>query len=127
MRAEDAGGAIDSACCPTLVLGSRSIPAVNAFPGVWTLEVNKKDLSKAVYDAHGGLSQADSLKVVDRMLEIIKQKLGEGEKVLISGFGCFRTVKRKDKRGVNPKTGDPIVIPGRRAITFKPSKYLKAV
>jgi integration host factor subunit alpha len=89
--------------------------------------VNKKDLSKAVYDAHGGLSQADALKVIDVMLGIIKHRLGEGEKVLISGFGCFRTVRRKDKKGVNPQTGDPIVIPGRRAITFKPSKYLKAV
>jgi ribose transport system substrate-binding protein len=50
-----------------------------------------------------------------------------GEKVVISGFGCFRTVKRKDRKGVNPRTGDSIVIPGRKAVVFKPSKYLKSL
>jgi integration host factor subunit alpha len=89
--------------------------------------VNRNDLSKAVYDAHGGLSQADAQKVVDLMLNIIKERLIGGEKVLISGFGCFRTVRRRDRRGVNPQTGSPIVIRGRKAVTFKPSKYLKSV
>ena len=89
--------------------------------------MNKNDLSKAVYDAHGGMSQADAQKVVDLMLDIIKRKLIGGEKVLISGFGCFRTVRRRDRKGVNPQTGSPIVIRGRNAVTFKPSKYLKSV
>jgi nucleoid DNA-binding protein len=89
--------------------------------------VNKNDLSKAVYDIHGGISYADAQKLVDLMLEIIKSRLVGGEKVLISGFGCFRVVKRKDRRGVNPQTGGPILIPGRKAITFKPSKNLKTV
>ena len=89
--------------------------------------MNKDDLSKAVYDAHGGLSFNDARKMVDLLLHIIKGRLASGEKVLISGFGCFRTVKRKDRKGINPQTGEPIIIPGRRAVTFKPSKNLKSV
>ena len=89
--------------------------------------MNKDDLSKAVYDAHGGLSFHDARKVVDLFLDIIKGRLIRGEKVLISGFGCFRTVRRKDRKGINPQTGEPIIIPGRNAITFKPSKNLKSV
>ena len=66
--------------------------------------MNKNDISKKVYEAHGGLSYADAQKIVDFIFETIKQRLGEGEKVLISGFGCFRTVmRRKDKKGVNPQ------------------------
>ena len=76
---------------------------------------------------HGGMSYADAVKIVDLILEIIKKRLVRGEKVVISGFGCFRTVRRKDRKGVNPRTGEPIVIQGRRAITFKPSKYLKSL
>ncbi len=87
--------------------------------------MNKDDLSKAVYEVHGGMSFADAQKVVDTMLEIIKDRLRRGEKVLISGFGCFRVVERKDRKGINPQTGDSIVIPGRKAVRFKPSKYLK--
>ncbi len=89
--------------------------------------MNKDDLSTAVYNAHGGLSFNDARRVVDLFLEIIKGRLSRGEKVLISGFGCFRIVKRKDRKGINPQTGQPIIIPGRKAITFKPSKHLKSV
>jgi nucleoid DNA-binding protein len=89
--------------------------------------VNKSDLSKAVYDVHGGMSYADAQKTVDIILEIIKSRLHTGEKVLISGFGCFRIVERRVRKGINPQTGDPIVIPCRKAISFKPSKHLKSV
>ncbi len=89
--------------------------------------MNKNDLSKAVHDTHGGMSFADALKVVDLILDIIKERLVRGEKVVISGFGCFRTVTRKDRKGVNPQTGESITIPGRKAVTFRPSKYLKSL
>jgi len=88
--------------------------------------VNKDDLSKAVYNAHGGISYADAQKIVDLILGIMKDRLRRGEKVLLSGFGCFRVVERKERRGVNPLTGDPILIRGRKAITFKPSFHKRA-
>jgi integration host factor subunit alpha len=89
--------------------------------------VNKDDLSKAVYDAHGGMSFADAQKMVDLILEIIKTMLLKGEKVSLSGFGSFRVVERKERKGVNPQTGSPIVIRGRKAITFKPSRDLSLI
>jgi DNA-binding protein HU-beta len=89
--------------------------------------MNKNDISKKVYATHGGLSYAEAQRIVDLILEIIKGRLSRGEKVLISGFGCFRVLKRKDKKGVNPQTGKPVLIRGRNSIKFKPSKYLKTV
>jgi len=89
--------------------------------------MNKNDISKKVYETHGGLSYADSQKIVDLILETIKGRLVRGEKVLITGFGCFSVMKRKDKKGVNPQTGEPVMIPGRNAVKFKPSKYLKTI
>ncbi len=89
--------------------------------------MNKNDISKRVYEAHGGLSYMDTLKTVDLMLEIIKRKLAGGEKVLLSGFGSFSVKRRRDKKGVNPQTGEPILIPGKNTVKFRPSKYLKSV
>ena len=89
--------------------------------------MNKNDISKKVYETHGGLSYADSQKIVDLIIEKIKGRLARGEKVLISGFGCFSVMRRKDKKGVNPQTGAPVIIPGRNAVKFKPSKYLKTI
>jgi nucleoid DNA-binding protein len=89
--------------------------------------MNKNDISKKVYETHGGLSYADSQKIVDLILETIKSRLARGEKVLITGFGCFSVMRRKDKKGVNPQTGEPVMIPGKNAVKFKPSKYLKTI
>jgi DNA-binding protein HU-beta len=89
--------------------------------------VNRDDLSKAVYNAHGGLSYASAQAIVGLIFDLIKARLASGEKVLLSGFGCFRVVDRKDRKGVNPKTGEAMIIPGRRAIRFKPSKYIRSV
>ncbi len=89
--------------------------------------VNKNNLGKAIYDVHGGMSFADALRIVDVILNTIKERLARGDKVVISGFGCFRVTQRKNRKGVNPQTGESIVIPGRKAVVFKPSKYLKSL
>jgi DNA-binding protein HU-beta len=89
--------------------------------------MNKNDISKRVYEAHGGMSYAEAQKIVDFILEKIKERLTRGEKVLISGFGCFTVMRRKDKKGVNPQTGEPVLIRGRNVVKFKLSKHLKAV
>ncbi len=89
--------------------------------------MNRNDLARAVYEVHGGLSQAESQRIVDGIFTTIRDRLLRGEKVLLSGFGCFRVRERKERRGVNPQTGENIVVSGRKAIVFKPSRYLKSV
>jgi DNA-binding protein HU-beta len=89
--------------------------------------VNRDDLSRAVYKVHGGMSFAEAQSVVGLVFDLIKARLADGEKVVLSGFGCFRVVDRKDRKGVNPKTGESMLIRGRRAIKFKPSKYIRSV
>ena len=89
--------------------------------------MNRKDLARAVYDVHGGLSQAESERIVDEIFAMIRDRLQRGEKVLLSGFGCFRVKSRKERRGVNPQTGESILVRGRKSVIFKPSRYLKSV
>ncbi len=89
--------------------------------------MNRNDLARAVYDVHGGLSQAESQRIVDQIFCTIRDRLVRGEKVLLSGFGCFRVRARRERRGVHPQTGMSIVVRGRRAVIFKPSRYLKSI
>ena len=89
--------------------------------------MNKEGLAKAIYDVHGGLSQADCLRIVDFIIATIRDRVSRGEKVLLSGFGCVRVKTRKDRRGVNPQTGEGITIPGRKAVVFTPSRHLKSM
>jgi nucleoid DNA-binding protein len=89
--------------------------------------MNKDEISKKVYEAHGGLAYADAKKVVDLILETMKKRLTRGERVVLSGFGSFTVRRRKDKKGINPQTGQPVLIRGRNTVKFTPSKYLKSV
>jgi nucleoid DNA-binding protein len=89
--------------------------------------MNRNDLTKAVYEAHGGMSYANAQAIVELIFDLIKARLVKGEKVLLSRFGCFRVVERRDRKGVNPKTGEAIIIRGRKAVKFKPSKSIKSI
>jgi integration host factor subunit alpha len=55
----------------------------------------------------------------------MKETLGRGERIKISGFGNFVLRDKRPRQGRNPKTGDPMLITGRRVLSFKPSNILK--
>ena len=46
-------------------------------------------------------------------------------KVTLVGFGTFKNVYRKTRKGRNPQTGEQIKIKGRNTVTFKAGKTLK--
>ncbi len=71
------------------------------------------------------LSKERASKLVDRVFEIIKSSLERGDDVLISGFGKFKVRFRWAKKGRNPQTGQSIIIPSRRIVTFQASKKLR--
>ena len=54
--------------------------------------------------------------------QALKKKNG---KVTLVGFGTFKKVYRKTRKGRNPQTGQQIKIKGRNAVTFKAGKTLK--
>ncbi len=68
----------------------------------------------------------DSSDLLESVLSIMKQTLGSGETLKVSGFGNFVVKQKKDRRGRNPQTGETITIGERRILTFKSSKVLNA-
>ncbi len=76
-------------------------------------------------DEKGGFSNKQTTDVVEATFEIIKSCLEKGENVKISGFGRFVVRGKTPRRGRNPKTGEEIIIQGRRVLTFKASPILK--
>jgi integration host factor subunit alpha len=86
--------------------------------------MTKDSLAKVVYDLHGGISYKEAQRIIDNMLDTIKGKLLEGDKIMLTGFGVFHVVNRKQRRGINPQSGDSILIKSRKYVSFKPSKIL---
>jgi integration host factor subunit alpha len=88
--------------------------------------VTRADLSEAVYQ-EVGLSRNESAQLVERVLEIMSDKLVEGESVKISSFGSFVVRQKGGRTGRNPKTGEEVPIGPRRVLVFRPSQVLKSI
>jgi integration host factor subunit alpha len=72
-----------------------------------------------------GFPKNHSLEIVETLLEIIKSTLESGQDVLISGFGKFCVNEKKERLGRNPATGEDMLLPARRVVTFKCSGNLR--
>jgi len=86
--------------------------------------VNKADLVEEIVN-QTGLTKKTSREAVDAMTSVITDALAREEKVTLVGFGTFRVMKRKTRRGRNPKTGEEIQVPAKKVPKFKPGKALR--
>ena len=64
-------------------------------------------------------------QVVDIFFEEIAQRLAEGGRVELRGFGAFSTREREARTGRNPRTGEPVDVPAKRVPYFKPGKEMR--
>jgi len=74
-----------------------------------------------------GFTLKKSTKIVEALLEIMKQTLESSEDVLISGFGKFCVKDKKGRRGRNPATGEDLMLAPRKVVTFKGSGKLREI
>jgi integration host factor subunit alpha len=70
-----------------------------------------------------GYTPTKARETIKLMLELIKHSLESGDDVHITGFGKF-CVKKK-RRGRNPATGNDMMLPPRKVVTFKSPKKLR--
>ena len=71
--------------------------------------------------------RADEVEqVVDIFFDEITQRLAEGGRVELRGFGAFSTREREARVGRNPRTGDKVDVPAKRVPYFKAGKEIKA-
>ena len=84
----------------------------------------KAEIIKSIQDEFG-FPQNKCTKIIESILEIMKQSLGNGEDVMVSGFGKFCVKEKNARRGRNPKTGESVMLEPRRVVTFKTSRKLK--
>jgi integration host factor subunit alpha len=87
--------------------------------------MTKADLIEAVYEKLEHYSKKESAEIVESVFDTIKDTLGSGEKIKISGFGNFVVRDKKSRPGRNPQTGETITISARRVLTFRASQVLK--
>ncbi|MCP3925355.1 MAG: integration host factor subunit alpha [Desulfobacterales bacterium] len=70
-------------------------------------------------------SKNESTRVVEKLLDIIKENISSGEDVLISGFGKFCVNEKQERKGRNPATDEEMILDKRKVVTFKCSSKLR--
>ena len=86
--------------------------------------MNKTELIAEVAEK-AGLTKKDAERVINAAVDTICQRLAQGDKVSLSGFGIFEVKAREARVGRNPRTKETIQIPATRMPSFKASKTLK--
>ena len=64
-------------------------------------------------------------QVLDIFFEEIAQRIAEGGRVELRGFGAFSTREREARKGRNPRTGETVDVPAKSVPYFKPGKDMR--
>jgi DNA-binding protein HU-beta len=81
--------------------------------------MNKADLVSEVVK-RTAMGRTEAAEVVDALLRIIRDRVGKGERVSLSGFGTFERRRRSPRVGRNPHTREAVKIPARYLPMFRP-------
>lgn len=85
--------------------------------------LGKSDMAKKVA-AKTGLTGVKATAAVNATLDAITEAVWNGDEVRLVGFGNFKVTETKERRGRNPRTGEPLTIPAGRRLSFTPGTRL---
>ncbi len=79
--------------------------------------MTKDALIQAVAN-HNGQLQKDIRTTLDSLMDVLIETLASGEPVRLVGFGEFRVSHRKERPYRHPSTGETILAPATRSVSF---------
>jgi integration host factor subunit beta len=85
----------------------------------------KSELIQKLADENPHLFQRDVERIVSSVFEEITDALAAGDRVELRGFGAFSVKERDARIGRNPRTGEAVEVPAKRAPFFKTGKDLR--
>ncbi len=88
------------------------------------MAIVKSELLKELKKSYPNFLTRDLNKVIDIIIEEIKEALNRNEGCEFRSFGSFRTNIQKASIRRNPKTGEKVNVPKKRTIKWKMSKDL---
>lgn len=85
--------------------------------------MTKKDFVE-LYATKTATTKKRAGELVETFLSSIEEVLEKGDNVQFVGWGSFEVKETKERTGRNPKTGEAIQIPAKKAVKFKVGKKL---
>lgn len=86
----------------------------------------RSELLQKLAEQNPELRPEEVERIVDLFFNQITQRLADGGRVELRGFGAFSTRERDPRKGRNPRTGEAVDVPAKRVPYFKPGKEMRA-
>jgi len=86
--------------------------------------MNKAELVKHLAES-ADVTKAQAESVLNELVTTVKDTVAAGNEITITDLGKFSATERAARTGRNPKTGEDIGIPAKRAPKFSPAKSFK--
>jgi nucleoid DNA-binding protein len=86
--------------------------------------MTKKEIAIRVADKTG-IKQIITKRVIQESLDEIVNILAAGETIELRNFGVFKVKSRKARTARNPRTGESVPVPPKKAVIFKPGLVMK--
>ncbi len=87
----------------------------------------RSELLSVLAKDNADLRAEDVEQVVDIFFDEISERLAEGGRVELRGFGAFSTRARDARQGRNPRTGETVKVEAKRVPYFRPGKEMRRV
>ena len=81
--------------------------------------MTKKEIVKQISEKLG-LTQLKTKEIVQQTFDAIVETLLAEKRIELRNFGVFEVKKRKPRKARNPRTGEKVMVPAKRVVTFKP-------
>src|SRR5579862_2022483 len=85
--------------------------------------MTKKEIVRKLAEATG-IPGITVTEIVQMVLDGITEVLVEEGQIELRNFGIFKVKKRKPRKARNPRTGESVMVPARRIVTFKPGREM---
>lgn len=72
-----------------------------------------------------GKPRMETRKVVEQLLEVMKNAIRRDYSLLLSGFGKFECYEKSARKGRNPHTDETITLDSRKVVVFRISRKLR--
>jgi nucleoid DNA-binding protein len=86
--------------------------------------VTKKEIVKQISEKIG-LTQLKTKEIVQLTFDAIIDTLIQDRRIELRNFGVFEVKVRKARKARNPRTDDPVDVPPKNVVTFKPGKEME--
>ena len=85
--------------------------------------MTKKEIVKEISEKLG-MTQLKTKEIVQHTFDAIVETLLSEERIELRNFGVFEVKTRKPRKARNPRTGETVMVPARKSVTFKAGREM---